>query len=296
MLDIRIRTFLTVCETMSYTRAAEQLHVSQPAVSQHIRFLEDSYHVKLFVRDKKTLYLTKEGEALRRVALHTRNDEQNLRRSFQEKRGGKREIRIGATITVGEFIIPGLLSECMKKHPYSEVQVTISNTSSLIRGLREGQLHMALVEGYFDREEFDSILYETEHFAPYCGKEYVFSREIHRLDDLMGEPLIIREPGSGTREILEKSLMQVNRSLEDFQQKIQINSMYAIVHLLESNMGISFMYESAAQTGIRHGRLREIPLNDYSISHDISMIWSAGSAFSDQYREDARKILGKEQR
>ena len=109
----------------------------------------------------------------------------------------------------------------------------------------------------------------------------------------MQEPLIIREPGSGTREILEKSLMQVNRSLNDFQQKIQINSMYAIVHLLENNMGISFMYEAAARTGIRHGRLREIPLENYSVTHDISMIWSAGSAFRAQYREDAKKILGK---
>lgn len=293
MLDIRTQTFLTVCETMNYTKAAELLHVSQPAVSQHIRFLEESYHVKLFARDKKALYLTREGEELRRVALHVWNDEQNLRKSFQENRDGKREIRIGATITVGEFILPQLLTDCMKRYPYSEVQATISNTRNLLKGLREGQLHMALVEGYFDRDEFESILYKTEHFAPYCGKEYVFSKEIHKLDDLMAEPLIVREPGSGTREILEKSLMQVNRSLEDFRQTIQINSMYAIVHLLENNMGISFMYEAAAKTGIRHGRLREIPLENYLVSHDISMIWSAGSAFRDQYREDAGRILGK---
>lgn len=293
MLDIRTRTFLTVCETMSYTKAAEQLHITQPAVSQHIRFLEESYHVRLFVRDKKALYLTREGEALRRVALHVRNDEQTLRESFREKKDQRREIRIGATITVGEFILPQLLTDCMKKYPYSEVQATISNTRDLIKGLREGQLHMALVEGYFDRDEFESIRYETEHFAPYCGTDYIFSRDIRRLDDLMQEPLIIREPGSGTREILEKSLMQVNRSLKDFQQKIQINSMYAIVHLLENNMGISFMYEAAARTGIRHGRLREIPLENYSVTHDISMIWSAGSAFRAQYREDAKKILGK---
>lgn len=291
MLDFRILTFLTVCDTRSHTRAAESLHITQPAVSQHIRSLEESYGTKLFRSEGRRLTLTPEGELLRRVAAAMRGDELLLRERLRAGADRELPLHFGVTMTVGEFLIARPLSAYLAEHPGTNLRMEMGNTEELLGKLRRGELHFALVEGYFDRTEFDSALYRTERFLAVCAAGHRFASRPAALRNLLGERVLAREPGSGTRDILEKHLAAQNLSLSDFRDVVQIGGMQAILQLLERDVGISFLYEAVARQGIRSGALREIPLRDFQVEHDIALIWERGSVFAGEYQDLCRQWM-----
>lgn len=291
MLDFRILTFLTVCDTRNYTRAAERLHITQPAVSQHIRFLEEFYGGKLFCSEGKRLGLTPEGEMLRRTAAAMHNDELLLQERLRAGVEKELPLHFGVTMTVGEFLIARPLSVFLSVHPEADVRMEMGNTEELLGKLRRGALNFAIVEGYFDRAEFDSALYRTERFIAVCAANRRFARPPTSLKDLVGERVLAREPGSGTREILERNLAARNLSLSDFSGIVQIGGMQAILQLLERDVGISFLYEAVARKGIRAGVLREIPLRDFQVEHDIALIWERGSVFAGEYQNLCRLFI-----
>lgn len=291
MLDFRIVTFLTVCDARSYTRAAEQLHITQPAVSQHIRYLEETFGAKLFCSEGRRLTLTPEGEVLRRTAAAMRNDELLLRERLRAGANGELPLHFGVTMTVGEFLIARPLGAYLLEHPGADVRMEMGNTEELLGKLRRGELHFALVEGYFDRTEFDSALYQTERFLAVCAAKHRFACPPTALRDLLHERILAREPGSGTRDILEKHLAAQNIALSDFADIVQISGMQAILQLLERDVGISFLYEAVARQGIQTGVLREIPLRDFQVEHDIALIWERGSVFAGEYLSLCRQLL-----
>ena len=114
MLDFRMETFLTVCNDMNFTHAAEHLNLTQPAVSQHIKHLEKTYGTELFIRDKKKLRLTPAGEILRSALETMRNDENTLKKRMQESIEEKKVLTFGVTMTIGEYAIVPALSRFIK--------------------------------------------------------------------------------------------------------------------------------------------------------------------------------------
>jgi len=284
MLDYRVRTFLTVCEEGSYTKAADVLHVTQPAVTQHIHFLEDYYGTKLILTDGRKLRLTPEAETLKTALAAFENDEKHLIDILRRRDGSKKALSFGVTVTIGEFVIARPLSAFLKSHDNYDIRIVITNTKVLLDKLRSGEIQIALVEGYFQRKEFDSDVYRADRFIPVASVRYPFRRKPSRLRDLFQERLLVREPGSGTREILEKSLGARGFRMSDFTSQTEINSIYTIIQFLKESIGISFLYESAVREEINAGSLCEIPLEDFSMFHDFSFLWNRGSIFSGEYR------------
>ena len=162
MLDFRIETFLCVCDCMNYTKASEILHITQPAVSQHIHYLEKYYGTKLFTIQGKKLKITSEGEILKRVSLKMKNDELRLKEHFLDMSKIFNELKFGATKTVGDFVIPNILSNYLFEYPDTHVSIKVANTKELLKCLEEGELDFALIEGYFSKREYDYLKYSTE--------------------------------------------------------------------------------------------------------------------------------------
>ncbi len=117
-----------------------------------------------------------------------------------------------------------------------------------------------------------------------------FKREPGQLKDLLGEHLLIREPGSGTRDILEKNLEIKNIRLTDFAHMTEVGSMHVILQLLEKDAGVTFLYRTAVEEGIEDGRIRELQLRDFQMEHDFAFIWNKGSIYGDVYREICREL------
>jgi DNA-binding transcriptional LysR family regulator len=285
-------TFLTVCDFMNFTKAAEKLNITQPAVSQHIRHLEEDYKIKIFKYDGKKIKLTKEGEALRNAVTTIKHDDLFLRDQLKEIKKEQRNLIFGTTLTIGEFVIPSRLAIYLQENPETTIQMIVANTYKLLKKLNNGEIDFAIIEGYFTKSEYDYLQYSREKYIPVCGPGYRFSGDCGTLEDLLKERLIVREPGSGTREILERILGEKNLSIQDFKNLVEISNMNAIKFLVRSNCGITFLYEAAAREEIKAGTLKEIRLPEYSVTHDFTFVWRKGSIFAERYKELFDSILG----
>lgn len=292
MLDFRIETFLAVCRSMNFTRASEQLNITQPAVSQHIRFLENYYQAKLFRYEGKKLQLTRAGEILRSASLTMMHDELSMRSQMQKADTGE-QIRFGATRTVGDVLMGKILKRYLREYPDADIHMIVENTRELLRQLDEGAIDFALVEGFFKKNEYDFQKFSDENYIAVAGPDYPFRNRPDRIENLFQERLLLREEGSGTREVLERWLEAQNLGIRDFERIVEAGSLHTIKELTKAGCGITFLYEVAVKEDLEKGTLVKIPLQDFRASHEFTFIWRRGSIYADRYRELFRRFSGQ---
>lgn len=241
MLDYRILTFLKLCETMNYRITAEELNMTQPAVTQHIHYLEEEYKCKLFIYNRKKLEKTNQAILLEEYARSAYYNEIYLKRKIKSE--NKIKINIGATKTIGEFVIGEKIKKLVKNEKY-DISLTIDNTEKLIKLMELNKLDFILVEGIFNKDKYGYRLYKKDEFIGICSKNHKFNGKSIKFEELFEEDIIIREEGSGTRGIFEQFLSENSFSLEFFKKKITINNFNLIKELVSANCGISFVYNS----------------------------------------------------
>lgn len=245
MLDHRIDTFLKLCDTMNYREVAEMLHITQPAVTQHIQFLEREYQCRLFTYENRRLAKTEAAVMLEEYARAMRYNEEEIRRRIQG--GGVPELKIGATKTIGDYVIQQQVYRYLNQKG-TRLTVLVDNTQRLLKRLEENELDFAIVEGFFDKNEFDSVLLRQEPFVGICQKGHPFAGREITVEELLEETIIHREEGSGTRAILEQQLAGYNESLNRWKRHICISSVKLILDLVRNGLGVSFVYRVLADS------------------------------------------------
>ena len=291
---------------MNFTRASEKLNITQPAVSQHIHFLEKHYNTKLFRYEGKKLRLTGAGEILRNASLTMMHDEISMQNQMQ-KSDEEEEIRFGATRTVGDVLMGRILERYLREYPEAKICMIVENTQELLKRLDEGTIVFALVEGFFQKNEYDHQKYSDENYIAVCAPDYVFYEQNETgssggmsdglfsgrglsIENLFHERLLVREEGSGTREVLERCLDAQNFSIHDFDKVMEVGSLQTIKELTKAGCGITFLYETAVQDELKEGTLKRIPLKSFEISHEFNFIWRRGSIYADRYMEIFRRF------
>ena len=172
MLDYRIDTFLLLCECMNYRKTAEALHLSQPAVTQQIQYLERLYGCRLFTFEKRRLEKTDAAVLLERYARAARLQEHALRDKLADKEINA--LRVGATKTIGDYFMePYICSFLQRKE--NALKLIVDNTEHLLRSLEKNELDFAVVEGFFDKDRFDSVLLRREPFVGICRRDHPFA-------------------------------------------------------------------------------------------------------------------------
>ncbi len=291
MLDFRMETFLSVCKYMNFTHAAEALNLTQPAVSQHIKYLEEKYEAPLFIRERKKLTLTPAGEILRTALETLRNDDTTIKKRMKESLQRKQVLTFGVTMTIGEYAIVPKLAQLIKSHPNTDFHIRYGNTQTLLSYLYEGNIDFAIVEGYFKEDNYHTRVYRTEEYIAVASKKHSFAKSIRCLKDLTSERLLVREPGSGTRAILSRVLALKNMSILDFDHIVEVENIHAIVSLLCQDCGISFLYKAAVEQELADGTLKQIPLSDFMVHHDFTFIWNKDSIFSAEYENTFEELM-----
>ena len=243
-MDQRLETFLMLCATMNYRKAAEQLHLTQPAVTKQIQALEALYGVRLFTYDSRKLRKTAQGETLEIYAISQRYQDEELRRAL--KRQEKTSLRIGATKSIGDYILLPQIIRFLKE-PDNELFFTVDNTAHLLAQLEGGELDFVVLEGIFDKSRYESFLLRSEPYIGVCAKGHPFAGREVAMTELFSERLILREPGSGTRNILERELQQCGYTVEAFHANICISSFKLIRDLVRAGQGVSFLYEAVVK-------------------------------------------------
>lgn len=287
MLDIKIFTFLKVAELKNYTKAAAYLNLTQPAVSQHIRKLEEYYNCKLIKVEGKSVNLTEEGEALYNYANFQAANEKQL---INRLKSIETPLKIGATLSIADYYLPSYLNSYISN--YNELfSLTVKNTKSIIEMLLNNELYCAFIEGIFDKSLFNFQEFCTTKFVPVARKGHPLDGKNSKLSELHNYPLILREEGSGTREIFQNYLYQNNDSIISFNKIFEISSFGIIKKVLMNSDAISFMYEDVAKQEVEHGELSYLSLEGYSIERPLYFIYPCNSLMKERNETFYQKLL-----
>ena len=165
------------------------------------------------------------------------------------------------------------------------------NTSKLLELLDHGQISMAIVEGNYPKENYSHKKYSTEDYIAVCATSHQFNKEPHTIHDLISEHLLVREEGSGTRNILEQSLIAHGLHISNFMHYTQVENMHTIMNLLKKDCGISFLYKIAVGKELKSKELKEITLDDFKLQHDFDIIWEKESIYADKYLSISKEFI-----
>lgn len=240
-MDSKLQTFLTLCQTMNYRIAAEQLHLSQPAVTKQIQSLEQMLQIKLFCYDGHVLHKTEACLLLERYAITQQYQFEELQLAIADKK--RFNLRIGATKTIGDYVLIDAIKEYLSD-PGHELSLMVDNTMHLLQMLDENQLDFAVIEGAFSKTKYDSYLLRMEPFVGICAKNSPLCGQHISVEELLKQTIVVREKGSGTRRIFEERLAAMGYELSDFYREVSISSFVAIKALVAAGIGISFLYNS----------------------------------------------------
>lgn len=267
MLDYRIQTFLTLFQTMNYRQTAQQLNMTQPTVTQHIHALEQEYGCRLFHYDGRKLHRTQAAESLAFYARASLCNDREFRRSVSQPNNAP--LRIGATRSIGEFVIGDMLLSYLK-NPENTITLNVDNTQVLLNMLEQGELDFAILEGKFDKQKYAYQLMRREALVGICARSHPLAGKMVSLEELFDQTLILREPGSGTRAIFEQILRDFSYAPECFHRTLCVNNLDTICHLVAGGAGISFVYQAVAES---KQNLASFMLEDLPVVREFNYVY-----------------------
>lgn len=280
-MDAKFETFLTVCETKKFTTAAKKLDLTQPAISQQIKQLEQDYDVKLFKRINNEMVLTKQGEILYKYALRIQSQYNTLARKLDDSKKYTRSLTIGITHTSESNITPEILADYSIENKGSYIKIVSDSTQNLYEKLNSYQIDLAIIEGKINKK-YSSILLGTDSLVVVMSPENsLATKEVVTIDDLKKEKLIVRTLESGTTSLFVNELEKNNLSLDDFQVYLEIDSVSSIKDLLKKNLGVSILARSACKMEIDNKELVAKKIQNLDMIREISLAYIEGNVDQD---------------
>jgi DNA-binding transcriptional LysR family regulator len=278
MLDFRLKVFYTVAQTLNFNKAAEKLFISQPAVTKHIHELEQHFGITLFNRKHKRISLTNEGEIVKQYA-HTIFDqyqkldfELNL---LKNKTAGT--LRIGASTTIAQYIIPPVLALFHKRFPDVTMNLNNANSHDIEHLLQTGSIDLGIVEGINTNTDLK--------YLPYMKDEIVLVTSVNNkslkkdtisIKDLDKISLIMREDGSGTFDIIKNTLRKSGFDPVGLKIEMQLGSTEAIKNYLIHSNAFAFLSVYGIRTALSSNKLQIIDIKELEINHMLSFAYKQG--------------------
>lgn len=293
MLEPRIRTLLTVARIGSYTKAAAELNLTQPAVSHHIRQLEDDFNIKIFQKGKKTLTITPEGKILLKFAGRMMSMDTNCRQALEDYRKQAKHLNIGITRTAGENLMTQVLALYCSGHPHTHINVYTDNINNLYDKLGLYELDLAIVEGPLPSTKYRSVLLDTDYLCLIVAPDHPFAqRQSVLLSELKPEKLILRPHTAGTRMLFESFLVGHSESIKNFNVIMELDNVGMIKNLVSMGLAASVIAHSACREEIRDKKLVAVPIENSSMTREINMVYQHDFSHVDLL-EELRDIYAK---
>ncbi len=281
-MNIRhLKIFLTVCETESITQAAKALYMAQPSVSQAIMELEKYYGVRLFERLNHRLYITAAGKRLCSYARHILNLSEQARQELGDLgQGGW--LRIGASLTIGTYLLPGLVAKFQPQLPKIEVFTRVDNTRVIETLLLEDQLDFGLVEGPISSPHLIEKVYCDDELVFIAAPQHpLASRGTIEVQKLVEYAFIVREPGSGTEAIFEQALQSAN-----LRWKVAgvYNNIEALKHGVMANLGVGMVSRISVTEEIQRGKLVPLTVEGIALKRKFNLVYHRQKFFTPAMR------------
>jgi LysR family transcriptional regulator, transcriptional activator of the cysJI operon len=287
MEDHKLKVFCTVAETKSFSKTSEIIHLTQPAVSLQIQAIEEKYETKLFDRSSSTVTLTPAGETLYKYAKEILALYASAEKTIGKQTGIiKGCITIGAGSNIGNYILPSIITEFKAAHPKVKIYLIVGNTKRVIELLGAGNINLGLVEGDAAKQKLHIKKLLSDELSLIVSPEHPWSkRKEVSITDLVKEPFIFREAGSGTRQMIEKILGRHGVTINDMKISSILGSTEAIKDAVENGLGVSIISRWAARKESKYGTLRLLNLKEEKMVRDFSLIVHRNSVSSGSIEE-----------
>lgn len=271
-----LEIFVQVYREKSITRAAEKLYMTQPAVSVAIRELEKQYDVALFERLGRRLYVTGAGEALYARAVQMLEEFRGLEQGLERKTA----LRVGSSVTLGNFLLPRVAAEWQMRHPESPLQVTVANGGRLQQMLRDNLLDVAVIEGAVNGAELETRAFRQDRLVLVLPQEHPLTVPEHiTLAQVLEYPLLVREEGSAGRRCLEQVLARRGLQAERRWESIDTQ---ALLQAVAQGLGVAFLPRELAE-GVPGVVIRT--LADENFCRENVLVWHRHKRLSEELLE-----------
>lgn len=281
MLSLKHEVFLEVARQLSFSKAGEVLYLSQPAISKHVKSLEDKYHLSLFERKGSSIKLTKSGEILYEHLLKARELQKQLEydlSTYLKEEEAKGKLRLGASTTVTLYIIPPILSAFHQKYPQIQIRLVNRNSENILNALLNKEIDLGIIQA---RSKINTVSYQyfmRDEVTPVCSvKSPLRNLGKISLEKLKEIPIALRERGSGTLSSVENSLREKGIELNRLNTNIQLGGTEALKNFLLSDTCMGFLPSKSVAKEIRNGELIPLEIPELEIYRDFYFIQRQGS-------------------
>ncbi len=265
-----MRIFLEVCRTMNVTRAAENLYMTQPAVSRAIREIEQTYSTRLFERLNQRLYLTDSGRRMHAYAVHIVDTFDQMERELSD--GDERGmLRIGASITLGNYELPGVVQRMKRERPGLRMQATVANVGTLKDMLLDNRLDLAMIEAPIDHRDLTGDAFSRDELVLILPPDHpLLQKDRLTLSDVAACDLLLREKGSSGRAFLDTVFEAHDLSVSPLWESA---STEALVRAVAAGIGLSILPERLVRRDLASGVVCSRPICDAPLTRTCHIVW-----------------------
>ena len=278
MADFRLNVFYTVAKRLSFTKAAEELFITQPAVTKHIRELEQQYHSKLFDRNGNKIQLTQAGQILlghaEKLFSIYRTIDFDMNALLQKHTGS---LHLGASTTISQYLIAPILAGFKKKFKEIEIQLVTGNTEQVEKALMDKEIELGIVEGRSKHQEISYSDFIKDEIVLVCGKNHILAKTAEIEPAMLtGHRFVVREQGSGTRQVIDHALRMVGLKIADLPVEIQLGNTESIKSYLMHATALAFLSIHSIGKELLSGELRVVEVKDLTITRSFYFIHLQG--------------------
>ncbi|WP_353572363.1 LysR family transcriptional regulator [Candidatus Albibeggiatoa sp. nov. BB20] len=263
MADRRLQVFHTVARLLSFTKAAEALHMTQPAVTFQVRQLEEYFNTRLFDRTHNRITLTEVGERVYEYAEKIFEHYSQMENAVKEMTGDVNGVlMIGASTTIAEYMLPTLLGDFKIKYPDVRIRLKVSNTDEIVSMVENNIIDLGVVEAPVSNKSLAVELCRLDELVAIISPDHPLSHKTEITPKELAEyPYISREEGSGTREVITEYLSSESLSIYDMNIVMELGSSEAIKGAVTSGMGVAILSRAAIQKELQLNTLKQLQLN-----------------------------------
>ena len=274
LIDQKLLSFMKIVETDSFTRAAEELALTQPAVSQHIRNLESELGVKLFIRNHNQLHLTSHGEIVYKYARRLLAVSNNLKQTLSDEKANVSSLTVGITHSVESSQVVEALATYSNLNKGLTIKVVTDTIENLHKMIRNYELDFLIINGTIVDPKLDYKTMDTDSLVLAVSPNHrLASHSSVSVEELKHERLILRLPTSNTTSLFDQALNQNNLSITDFDVVLEMENIAAIKDLIRRDLGVSVLSKSACMDEIKKGKLIGLPIENMSLIRDTNIVF-----------------------
>jgi len=268
-----LKTFVTLVEVKNFTKTAELLLMSQPSVSLHIKNLEAELQTKLFIRSPKQLQITPTGEILYDRAKQLLSMYEQTKQDILDHHSSIRgELTIGASFTIGEYILPSLLFELQQNHPELMLHVVIGNTNEIVQSVKLYEVDIGLIEGQTNEKELSVHPFLQDELFIVSSKDHPLAmKDEVTFSELQNQAWVSREIGSGTREYLNHVIRSNGLKVKSL---LSISSNQGIKETIIQGIGLTLLSRSVINREVQNGDLAILRIKDHNFPRTLSYVYS----------------------